>query len=264
MRIPVRLVPDFARAVLWSLERGPLRLPASVTTACTGAAGWPIHRLNAAVHRLNPCRRRVPRSRRQDTMRRAARRLALLSVAGARSDRRARPDPRARQPGRGDLDLVGRRHHRAVQGPRAGLGRELPRLRDGRLLRPGPSSTAWSSGLRGPGRRLHRDDGEKPTPAADSERGDQRAAQRPRHGRDGAHGRPAQRHRRSSTSTSPTTPASITRASRRATSATPCSAACSPGWTSSTGSPPSRPTSTAGMDDVPVEPVMITGVKVVR
>ena len=110
-----------------------------------------------------------------------------------------------------------------------------------------------------------RRDGGEADPSADPERGDQRPAQPPRHGRDGPH----RRALRSATSQfyfnvannpRPGPP----RASRRATSATPSSAACSPAWTSWTASPRCPPTLRAGMEDVPVDPVMITGVKVVR
>ena len=70
--------------------------------------------------------------------------------------------------------------------------------------------------------------------------------------------------RRSSISTSSTTAGSITPATRPTSSGTPSSAACSPEWTSSITSPRSRPDSTASMDDVPVEPVIIKSVQVGR
>ena len=92
-----------------------------------------------------------------------------------------------------DFDLVRRRDGGTVQGQGAGLGRELPRLRDRRLLS-GHHLPPRGERLRGPGRRLHRDHGREADAPADPERGHQRAAQPPRHGRHGAHPEPAQRH----------------------------------------------------------------------
>ena len=100
--------------------------------------------------------------------------------------------------------------------------------------------------------------GEADAPA-DPERGDQRAAQPPRDGRHGAHPEPAERDvavlLQRVQQPGPRSPGILA----RATSATPSSAACSRGWTSSTGSRACRPHSSAGMDDVPVEPVLDHG-----
>ena len=88
-------------------------------------------------------------------------------------------------------------------------GEELPALRGRGLLRR-HDLPPRDPGIHDPGRRLHGRHEAQGGARADQERGRQRPAQPARHARDGAHQRPAQRDRRSSSSISWTTTSSTT------------------------------------------------------
>ena len=168
-----------------------------------------------------------------------------------------------RQWSRRDLDLARRHHGGAVQRQSPRFGRQLPQLRQGRLL-PGDRLPPRRERIRGPGRRLYRRPWRRsprarrsrtkpPTACATS------AARSPWRAP-----RACAARRRSSTSTSSNNqdldhqgfsperlrlrrlrPRALGDGRRRPHRRVPTH-------------------SSAGMDDVPVEPVMIKGVKVVR
>ena len=169
--------------------------------------------------------------------------------------------PRPGQSCRGGLHLAWRHHPGALQGPGAGLGRELPAVRQRGLLHR-HRVPSCEERLHDSGRRLHRVPGRETHAPADSERSHQRPAQRCAAPSRWPAARRSAAPRRSSISMSSTTGRSTTPAIRPTSSAMPCLAACSPAWTSPIASPPFRPAKRADMDDVPVEPVIIKSVRI--
>ena len=168
--------------------------------------------------------------------------------------------PRARQSGRDRVHVARRHHDRTLQGSGAGVGAELPAIRRRRLL-PRNGISSGEEGIHDPGGRVYGVAAEKPTrPPIQNEATNGLHNARGTVGDGAARERSAAR-RRSSTSTWSTTGCSTTRAMRPTSSATPCSAACCPAWTSSIASPRVPTTSTADMEDVPVEPVIIKSVQ---